>query len=128
MNRTSSAFVRALLPGANCLSIIAASASPALSQPAGGAVAAGQASITNAGSNSIFIRQTTAKALIDWQSFSIAASGTVQFSQLNASSISQALIGGYLTQVIPAHAGQTVHGIPPADQNFSIWGNEALWQ
>jgi hypothetical protein len=128
MNRTSSAFVRALLPETTRLSIFPASASPALGQPAGGAVALGQASVTNAGANSTFIRQTTAKARINWRSFSIAAGGTDQFSQPNASSISHTLIGGYLTQAIPAHAGHTVHGISPGDPNFSSWGDEALWQ
>ena len=128
MNRTSAAFVRAHLPGTSCLSIFPAAASPALGEPAGGAVAAGQPFIANAGANFTFIRQTTAKARINWQSFSISAGGTVQFSQSNASSISHALIGGYLKQVIPAHAGHTVHGIPPGDQNFSSWGDEALWQ
>lgn len=128
MNRTSSAFVRALLPETSCLSLLPASASPALDQPADGVVAAGQASVTNADANFTFIRQTAAKARINWQSFSITAGGTVQFSQPNASSISRTLSGGYLTQVIPAHAGHTVHGIPPGDQNFSSWGDEALWQ
>ncbi|MGZ5934512.1 MAG: hypothetical protein ACXWLV_07380 [Rhizomicrobium sp.] len=128
MNRTSSAFVRALLPETSCLSLLPASASPALDQPADGVVAAGQASVTNADANFTFIRQTAAKARINWQSFSITAGGTVQFSQPNASSISHTLIGGYLTQVMPAHAGHTVHGIPPGDQNFSSWGDEALWQ
>jgi hypothetical protein len=43
-------------------------------------------------------------------------------------STSKSLIGGYLTQVTPVAAAQTIHGIPPADQDFSSWGNEALWR
>lgn len=35
------------------------------------------------------------------------------------------LIPGVLTEVV---AMQTPHGIPPADQDFSSWGNEALWR
>jgi filamentous hemagglutinin family protein len=35
------------------------------------------------------------------------------------------LIPGVLTQVVDT---ETTHGIPPADQNFSSWGNEALWR
>ena len=36
-----------------------------------------------------------------------------------------ALIPGVLTEVV---SRQTPRGIPPADQNFSSWGNEALWR
>jgi filamentous hemagglutinin len=59
-------------------------------------------------------------------------SGTVVIADsLNGAdkpSTSKSLMGGYLTQVTPVAAGQTIHGIPPADQDFSSWGNEALWR
>jgi hypothetical protein len=35
------------------------------------------------------------------------------------------LIPGVLTQIL---VSETAHGIPPADQDFSSWGNEALWR
>jgi hypothetical protein len=35
------------------------------------------------------------------------------------------LIPGVLTEVADT---QTAHGIPPANQDFSSWGNEALWR
>jgi hypothetical protein len=35
------------------------------------------------------------------------------------------LIPGVLTQVVDT---ETPHGIPPANQDFSSWGNEALWR
>jgi hypothetical protein len=38
------------------------------------------------------------------------------------------ILGGYLTQIIPAAGGLSVHGIRSVDQDFSSWGNEALWQ
>jgi hypothetical protein len=41
---------------------------------------------------------------------------------------SQTIIVGVLTQTGSTGFGQTVHGVPPADQDFSSWGNEALWQ
>jgi hypothetical protein len=40
----------------------------------------------------------------------------------------QSLLNGMLKQITPATGGQSVHGVPPADQDFSSWGNEALWQ
>ncbi len=53
----------------------------------GGTVVGGQATITNHGVNLTVINQTTNKALINWDSFSIAAGGTVRFNQPGASSI-----------------------------------------
>jgi Repeats of unknown function (DUF5649) len=44
---------------------------------------------------------------------------------LNGQTHAQTIIPGVLTEV--SNAG-TPHGIPPADQNFSSWGNEALWR
>ncbi len=40
----------------------------------------------------------------------------------------QTILAGMLSQTNPAAAGHTVHAIPPSDQDFSSWGNEALWQ
>ena len=40
----------------------------------------------------------------------------------------QTFMLGMLKQVTPATAGNAIHGVPPADQDFSSWGNEALWQ
>jgi hypothetical protein len=42
--------------------------------------------------------------------------------------ITQQILGGYLSQIIPAAGGLSVHGIRSVDQDFSSWGNEALWQ
>ena len=39
----------------------------------------------------------------------------------------QSILAGMLRQTV-AGKGGTVHGVPPADQDFSSWGNEALWQ
>jgi len=32
-----------------------------------------------------------------------------------------------LVQIVPTNA-RGFYGVPPADQDFSSWGNEALWQ
>ncbi len=43
-------------------------------------------------------------------------------------SASTTILAGMLKQTVPTAASHTVHGVPPADQDFSSWGNEALWQ
>ena len=38
------------------------------------------------------------------------------------------LVGGLLTQIVPVAGFTDPHGVPPADQDFSSWGNKAYWQ
>jgi filamentous hemagglutinin family protein len=38
------------------------------------------------------------------------------------------IIAGLLSQIVPAVGTNVPRGIPPADENFSSWGNKALWQ
>ncbi|HEY1878209.1 MAG TPA: hypothetical protein VGG66_12100, partial [Rhizomicrobium sp.] len=57
---------------------VAASAQPGSAQPSGGAVVAGQAQISASGATTL-INQTSAKAIINWQSFSVGQGGSVQF-------------------------------------------------
>src|SRR5262249_28764850 len=65
----------------------AAWADPATNQlPIGGSVAAGQASISTSGSK-MQIDQTSDKAILNWQNFSIGKDGWVNFSQPSASSV-----------------------------------------
>jgi filamentous hemagglutinin family protein len=54
--------------------------------PAGGVVTGGGATITTAGKTTT-ITQDTAKAIIDWNSFNIAADEKVQFVQPSSSSV-----------------------------------------
>jgi filamentous hemagglutinin family protein len=58
----------------------------ALAQPTGGMVAAGAATISS-GATSTTINQSTQNAVINWQSFNIAAGQSVQFVQPNSSAI-----------------------------------------
>ncbi|HVW75519.1 MAG TPA: filamentous hemagglutinin N-terminal domain-containing protein [Rhizomicrobium sp.] len=55
-------------------------------QPMGGSVVAGQAQISSAGATTL-INQSSSKAIINWQSFSVGQSGAVQFNQPNSSAI-----------------------------------------
>jgi filamentous hemagglutinin family protein len=42
--------------------------------------------------------------------------------------VNRTMVGGLLTQNNAPTGTHAVHAIPPADQDFSSWGNEALWQ
>ncbi len=84
MNKTSAAIVRSLLLGTSCLSVVAAGA--VHGQPTGGTVALGVGSIAEHG-NTTVIDQKTGKLVINWDSFSIGAGGTVQFVQPDANAI-----------------------------------------
>ena len=63
--------------------IYAAPAADAL--PTGGQVAAGQATISQAG-NSMNINQTSQRAVVNWNSFDVGSNATVNFNQPNANS------------------------------------------
>src|ERR1700760_2827793 len=117
MNRTSAALVRSLLLGSSCLSLIAIQ--PALAQPSGGSVAAGHASISSS-ANLTTINQTTGKAVINWQSFSVAAGGAVQFNQPNAKSIT-------LNRVTGPDASAINGAIRANGQGWIINGNGILF-
>ena len=60
--------------------------SPALANPTGGTVASGSAAIQTSG-NTMTINQSSNKAIINWQNFSIASGEKVQFIQPGATSV-----------------------------------------
>ena len=72
--------------------LLTASISPALAQlapnarPTGGAVVAGQASISHTTSTTT-VNQTTARGVVNWQSFDIGSAQSVQFQQPSASAV-----------------------------------------
>lgn len=86
MNKTSAAIVRTILLGTSCLSALGLVTSVAKADPTGGVVISGSATIGGTANNTV-INQTTNKALINWQDFSIALGGSVKFNQPGSSSI-----------------------------------------
>jgi len=70
------------------LALLAAAPSLALAGPQGANVVAGAATIAHPSTHGTVINQASAKAIIDWQSFSIGANEYVQFNQPDSSSIS----------------------------------------
>jgi filamentous hemagglutinin family protein len=55
-------------------------------QPVGASVVAGQAQVSTSGATTV-INQSTAKAIINWQNFSVAQGSAVQFNQPNSTSL-----------------------------------------
>jgi large exoprotein involved in heme utilization and adhesion len=76
-------FTFALMTGVAAIAL----APPAVAQLSGLAVAAGQAALSTTAPGASVIRQTTEKAILNWQSFSIASGNSVQFVQPNAAAI-----------------------------------------
>jgi large exoprotein involved in heme utilization and adhesion len=60
----------------------------ARAQPVGASVVAGQAQVSASGATTL-INQSTQKAIINWQDFSVGAGAAVQFNQPGSSSISR---------------------------------------
>jgi filamentous hemagglutinin family protein len=100
MNPTSAAIVRTLLLGTSCLSMLGLGLEAARAQPSGGSVVLGSATISDHGANLTTVTQTTGKAIINWNSFSIAAGGTVQFNQPGTSAITLNRVLGPETSAI----------------------------
>ncbi len=67
--------------------------------PSGGQVAAGSAAISSA-SNTLTVTQTSAKAVINWQDFSVGAGHAVRFDQPNASSVTLNRVVGTTASLI----------------------------
>jgi len=89
MGRTGFDVLHRMLLATSCLvaaPLIAASSALAAG-PSGGTVVAGQATVTTPSSTSTVITQTSSRALINWNSFSISAGSTVTFDQPGSKSI-----------------------------------------
>nr|MCU0986836.1 filamentous hemagglutinin N-terminal domain-containing protein [Acetobacteraceae bacterium] len=71
-----------------------------LALPTGGRVVAGQASIASPAPGQLTITQTTQRAAIDWQGFSVGQQGHVQFQQPNSASIALNRVTGPDASVI----------------------------
>ena len=86
------------LASASILSLVVMSVA-AKAQPTGGSVVAGQAQISSSGATTL-INQSTSKAIINWQSFSVGQGSSVQFNQPNSSAITLNRVTGTSASVI----------------------------
>jgi filamentous hemagglutinin family protein len=87
-----------VLASASILSL-AVMCAAAKAQPSGGSVVAGSAQISSSGATTL-INQSTPKAIINWQSFSVGQGSTVQFNQPSASAITLNRVTGTSASVI----------------------------
>ena len=74
-------------PGALALALGAMPALALANMPTGGKVVAGAATITNPDGSHTVVEQSSDKAVVNWQSFSIGQGGHVQFVQRDANSV-----------------------------------------
>jgi filamentous hemagglutinin family protein len=72
---------------ASCTALTALAPGTTSANPEGGRVVAGQASISTPSANHTVVRQGSARAVIDWRSFSIGKGEHTQFVQPSASSV-----------------------------------------
>ncbi len=91
----------------------------AFALPAGGVVAAGSATISSAGATTT-INQSTANAVINWQSFGIAAGQTVQFVQPGSTSVA-------LNRVLGADASSILGNLSANGKVFLLNPNGVLF-
>ena len=80
--------------------------------PVGGQVSVGQATISAPNSNTVWVNQTSNKAVIDWHTFNIATQELIKFQQPTTNSI-------ILNRVNPANGASTILGRISA--NGQVW-------
>jgi filamentous hemagglutinin family protein len=97
---------------------LAATANPAWAGPQGGTVTAGSATIQTNGAQTT-INQSTAKAAIDWTSFSVGKNEAVRFNQPSASAIT-------LNRVTGTESSQIMGNLSANGQVFILNPNGVL--
>ncbi|MBS0277688.1 MAG: filamentous hemagglutinin N-terminal domain-containing protein [Proteobacteria bacterium] len=102
MNRTGSKILHGLLLATSGLvgSTVIASTAAMAGGPTGGHVAVGSATILNASPTQTVINQSSKKALINWNSFSVSSGSSVQFNQPNNKSLTVNRVTGADASVI----------------------------
>ena len=85
----------------------------ALANPTGGQVVAGSAAISNPSANSTVINQSSQRAIINWQQFSVGNNQYVQFIQPNSSSV-------VLNRVVGGNASAIFGNITANGQVFLV--------
>ena len=115
----ASGTVKRAMVAAGLLSALNAMALDAGALPAGGQVSAGQASIQASGA-AMTVTQASARAAIDWQSFSIGSAASVTFSQPGAAAIA-------LNRVLGQDASQIMGRLSSNGQVFLLNPNGVLF-
>ena len=88
---------RALLPAL----ALALAPGPVFANPEGGTVAAGNATISGEGTSRVLVTQTSERALIDWERFSIGTGETTRFLQPGANALAaNRVVGGDPSEIL----------------------------
>ncbi len=91
---------RALFWGAPLIGAALLSAVPAVGNPTGGSVVGGSATIAGDGTGNVTINQTTDRAILHWDDFSIDVGETTQFVQPGAGSIALNRVTGTAESIL----------------------------
>jgi filamentous hemagglutinin family protein len=103
--RSRASLMRSTALQAAALAVLATPAAAQLApnaRPTGGAVSAGQASISTTSAKTL-ITQSSENAAINWQSYNVGAAQTVQYKQPNASSVTLNRVVGANPSQIAGH-------------------------
>ena len=109
----------ALHPIALAVAYALAASTPVWAGPAGEQLVAGQASVSRAGTNTL-VTQTSDRAAINWQSFSIGAGEAVRFAQPSASSVA-------LNRVVGQNPSEILGSLSANGQVFLLNPNGVLF-
>src|SRR3990167_3656314 len=93
---------------------------PVLAAPTGGVVAAGSATISTPTATTMQINQTTNKAVINWQTYNIAAKESVHYQQPSASSIS-------LNRINAANGPSKIYGNLSSNGRVWLVNGAGIW-
>ncbi|MGJ4953666.1 beta strand repeat-containing protein [Bradyrhizobium sp. HKCCYLS20291] len=93
----------AVLLGTASVLVLSSPAGAQSALPQGASVASGQVSFSNPASNALTITQSSAKAIVNWNSFSVGSNASVNFAQPNANAAILNRVTGSISSTI---AGQ----------------------
>ena len=99
----------AILLASTSVAVLAERAQAQAVLPKGGTVTSGVATIGAPSGNALTITQSSSKAVIDWNSFSVGPAGSVTFVQPNAGSAHLHRVTLTTSSTIPGHISPNVH-------------------
>ncbi len=104
LNWADFSHLRRALLATSCLAAVGATMPvPLAAAPAGLSVGSGQVTVSNPNAQTTLIQQSTSKAILNWNSFSVGSAETVRFQQPNASAVALNRVTGSQASSIFGH-------------------------